>query len=146
MFHRILLAWDGSRPARRALDVAIDLARRYEAEIVAVSAARSPGHAETEADRVESVEAARRYLTETFARVRDRADRVGVALEHVVLESERAADELLAYAHDHAFDLVVVGHHRGSRSGRLLLHGLAERLVAAASVPVLVVGEVDGDR
>jgi nucleotide-binding universal stress UspA family protein len=145
MFQRILIAWDGSRPARRALDIGIDLARRYQAEVVAVSIAHSPGHAETEADRLESVEAARLYLTDTFRRVRDRADRIGVPLEQVVIEGDHPAEDLLAYAHDHGFDLIVAGHHRGSRSGRLLLHGLTERLVAAGTIPVLVVAETNGD-
>jgi nucleotide-binding universal stress UspA family protein len=145
MFQRILIAWDGSRPARRALDIGIDLARRYEAEVVAVSVAHSPGHAETEADRLESVEAARLYLTDTFGRVRDRADRIGVSLEQVVIEGDHPAEDLIVYAHDHGFDLIVAGHHRGSRSGRLLLHGLTERLVAAGTIPVLVVGEANGE-
>jgi nucleotide-binding universal stress UspA family protein len=144
MFQRILLAWDDSKPARRALDLAIDLARRYEAEIVAASVAHSPAHAETEADRVESVGAARLHLVESLASVRDRADRVGVPLEHVVIEGEHPAEDLLSYAHEHGFDLVVVGHHRGGRTGRFLLHGLAERLVDASSVPVLVVGGGNG--
>ncbi|MFQ5426301.1 MAG: universal stress protein, partial [Gaiellales bacterium] len=78
---------------------------------------------------------------ESLDGVRDRADRVGVPLEHVVIEGDHPAEDLLAYAHEHAFDLVVTGHHRSGRAGRLLLHGLAERLVDASSVPVLVVGE-----
>jgi nucleotide-binding universal stress UspA family protein len=36
MFQRIMLAWDGSDVARAALDVAIDVARRYQGELVAV--------------------------------------------------------------------------------------------------------------
>ena len=79
MFQRFLLAWDGSRVALRAFDVAIDLARRYEGELVAVSIAYRPGHAETSSDRDESAAAARRYLQESFTEVRDRADRAGVA-------------------------------------------------------------------
>jgi nucleotide-binding universal stress UspA family protein len=34
---RILLAYDGGEPARRALDTAIDLARKYEARVDVVS-------------------------------------------------------------------------------------------------------------
>jgi nucleotide-binding universal stress UspA family protein len=34
---RILVAYDGSEPARRALDVAIDLAKRYDALVSVVS-------------------------------------------------------------------------------------------------------------
>jgi nucleotide-binding universal stress UspA family protein len=148
MFRRLLLAWDGSPPARTALHLAVDLARRYEAEIVAVSVAPAPAHAETEEDRRESVEAARRFLHESFARVRDRAERAGVAIEHVIVEGEAAepADDLVRYAHEHGFDLVVAGHHRGrNRPGRLVLRGLADRLVAHADLPVLIAGSDGND-
>jgi nucleotide-binding universal stress UspA family protein len=145
MFHRILLAWDGSRPARHALDAAVDLARRYDADIVVVSVAHAPAHAETREDRAESTAAAREHLEGTLAGVRDRADRVGVPLEHVVLEGDRPAEEILAYAHRHGFDLVVAGRHRTGRAGRLLLHELAERLARQGTLPVLIVGETDGD-
>jgi nucleotide-binding universal stress UspA family protein len=147
MFQRILIAWDGSRIARRALDVAIDLARRYGGELVAVSVANSPAHAETAADRAESVQAARSHLVETVERVRDRAERAGVDLEHVVIEGDRPAEDLLAYAHAHAFDLIIVGRHRKGRAGRLLLRHVPERLVSDADVPILIVGEpVNGVR
>jgi nucleotide-binding universal stress UspA family protein len=65
MFQRILLAWDGSQVSLSAFDAAIDVARRYEAELVAVSIAYSPAHAETAADRDETADAAHRYLTQT---------------------------------------------------------------------------------
>lgn len=141
-----MVAWDGSDVARRALDVAIDVARRYDAELVAASVAYSPPHAETEADRVESVDAARRYLTDTFDQVRDRAERVGVSVEHEVIEGSNPAHDLLSFGHEHAFDLIVAGHHRTGRAGRLLLHGVPEQLVAAADIPLLVVGETNGSR
>jgi nucleotide-binding universal stress UspA family protein len=48
---------------------------------------------------------------------------------------------LLAYCHEHGFDLIVVGHHHSGRAGRLLLQGVAPRLIEAAEVPVLVVGK-----
>jgi nucleotide-binding universal stress UspA family protein len=139
VFQQILIAWDGSRPAELAFDVAVDVARRYGADLVAASVAHSPAHAETAGDRAESVEAARRYLEETFARVRDRADRAGVPIDHVVIAGDDPAGDLLQHAHEHGFDLLVVGHHRGRRPGRFLLHGLAERTIATAGIPVLVV-------
>ena len=141
MIQQILIAWDGSPPARYALDIAIEFARRYEAELVAASVAHSPAHAETEADRAESVDAARRYLEETLEAVADRAARVGVPLEHVIIEGHNPADDILGYAHEHGIDLVVVGHHRNRRPGRFLLHGLAERMIAHADMPVLVVSD-----
>jgi nucleotide-binding universal stress UspA family protein len=146
MFARVLLAWDGSPPARRALDLAISIARRFDAEIVAASVAYSPTHAETEEDREESVDAARRYLEQSFAAVRDRAERTGVRIRHEIIEGEEPGSDILQFAHEQQFDLVVAGHHRGRRRpGRLFLHGLAERLVTNAHLPVLVVGDAGGD-
>jgi nucleotide-binding universal stress UspA family protein len=141
MFQRIMLTWDGSDLAREAFDVAIDVARRYEGELVAVSVARSPAHAETHADRRESSDAARRYLQETFKEVQDRAHRAGVEVEHQIVEGDPPAQALLSHAHEHGFDLIVCGHHRTRRAGRLLLHDVADELFREASIPVLVVGE-----
>jgi nucleotide-binding universal stress UspA family protein len=141
MFGRIMLAWDGSDVALGAFDVAIDVARRYEGELVAVSVAYSPAHAETRTDRRESSEAAHRHLEQTFLDVADRAHRAGVEVEHEIIEGDPPAQALLAYAHEHGFDLIVCGHHTARRAGRLLLHDVADDLYREARTPVLVVGE-----
>jgi nucleotide-binding universal stress UspA family protein len=141
MFQRILIAWDGSAVALRAFDLAVDVTRRYEAELVAVSIAYSPAHAETAADREESSQAARRYLEDTFREVCDRAERVGVEVEHEIIEGETPARALLEHAHEHGFDLLVCGHHHSRRAGRLLLSGVTQHLLAAATIPVLVVSD-----
>ncbi len=140
MFQRILLAWDGSELALRAFDVAIDLVRRYDAELVAVSIAHSPAHAETAADRAETIGAAHRYLTRSLEDVTDRAHRAGVDVEHAIVDGEEPARALLDYAHEHGFDLIVCGHHHSSRGGRLLLKGVAPALIENG-MPVLVVND-----
>jgi nucleotide-binding universal stress UspA family protein len=126
MFQRIMVTWDGSDVARDALGVAIDVARRYDAELVVVSVAYSPAHAETDADRADSA---------------DRAHRAGVDVVHQIIDGDTPARALLDHAHEHGFDLIVCGHHHMRRSGRLLLRGIASELFAEALVPVLVVGE-----
>jgi nucleotide-binding universal stress UspA family protein len=141
MFQRFLLAWDGSQAAQRALDVAIDITRRYDGELVALSIAHTPAHAETTADRTESTAAARRYLHDSFTEVRDRAIRAGVTIEHEIIDGDHPARLLMDHAHQHGFDLIICGQHHSRRAGRLLLHGVAEDLVNAATIPVLVVGE-----
>jgi nucleotide-binding universal stress UspA family protein len=122
------------------------LLQPYEAELIARSVAYSPAHAETAADRAEPAEAARRHLEETLARVRDRADRAGVPLAHAIIEGDHPAEDLLHYPHEHGFDLLVTRHHRSSRGDRLLLRGVPERLLASADLPVLIVGERNGNR
>lgn len=138
MFQRIVLAWDGSEVALRAFDVAIDITRRYHAELVAVSIAYSPAHAETASDRAETSDAAHRYLSQTFSDVADRAARAGVEVTHEIIDGETPARALIDYAHEHGFDLIVCGHHPGRRAGRLLLRGVARDLIEGTT-PVLVV-------
>jgi nucleotide-binding universal stress UspA family protein len=141
MFQRILLAWDGSELALRAFDRAIDLARRFDADLVALSIAYSPAHAETDADREESAHAAHRYLARTFEEIRDRAERAGVVVEQTILEGSDPTRALVAYAHEHGFDLIVCGHHHSRRAGRLLLRGIAYNLMEATAIPVLVISD-----
>ena len=140
MFQRILLAWDGSELALRAFDVAIDICRRYDADLVAVSVAHSPAHAETAADRAQTIAAARRYLAGSFEQVTDRAHRAGVEVEHRIVDGEQPARVLLTYAHEHGFDLIVCGHHHSGRAGRLLLRGIVPALIENG-LPVLVVND-----
>ena len=141
MFQRIVIAWDGSPVALRAFDAAIDVTRRYDAELVAVSIAYSPAHAETASDREESADAAHRYLEGTFQEVADRAERAGVKVEHQIIDGQTPAHALLDYAREHGFDLLVMGHHHSRRAGRLLLRGVTQQLLAEATIPVLVVSD-----
>ncbi len=141
MFQRILLAWDGSAVSRRAFDLAIHLGRRYESDLVAVSIADSPAHAETRADRAESADAARRYLEGTLPTC---AITRNAAVGYEIVEGEDPSHAVLAYAHEHGFDLIVAGHHHSACAGRLLLRGVAEKLVARACIPVMIVGERPG--
>jgi nucleotide-binding universal stress UspA family protein len=141
MFQRILIAWDGSPLAVRALDVAIDVARRYDAELVAASIAYSPAHAETAADREASAAAAHTYLEQTFREVADRAERAGIIIDHQIVDAETPASALIDYAHEHGFDLLVLGHHHTSRAGRLLLRGVSQDVLTGATMPVLVVSD-----
>ncbi|MGC9221545.1 MAG: universal stress protein [Solirubrobacteraceae bacterium] len=140
MFQRILLAWDGSELALRAFEIAIDIVRRYDAELTAVSIAHSPAHTETAAVRAETIKAARQYLTQSFQEVADRAHRAGVNVTHELVEGETPAQALIQYAHEHGADLIVCGHHHSGRVVRLLLKGIAEELIDNGT-PVLVVND-----
>jgi nucleotide-binding universal stress UspA family protein len=126
MFQRILVAWDGSELAERALEMAVDIACTYEAEIVAASVLAPAGDPH--------------LLESAFARAyQECADR-GVEVEHQIIEGGHPAHDLLEYAHEHGFDLLVIGHHRHDRPEGIRLHGMTQHLVSAAQLPMLVVG------
>lgn len=128
MFQRILVVWDGSELAERAFAMGLELAGTYEAELVAASVI-DPTSDDQEA-----------RLVSLFADRHAEHERRGWTIGHELIRGSHPDRDLLAYAHRHGFDLLVVGHHREPKPGVLVLHGVAEHLVAAADVPVLVVG------
>jgi nucleotide-binding universal stress UspA family protein len=82
---------------------------RYDVALVAYS----PTHAEAAADREESSESVgtscgllRRAATARSA---------GAAVEHAIVAGDDPRRVLLESVHEHGFDLIVVGHHRGRR-------------------------------
>ena len=98
-----------------------------------------PAHAETDADRRETADAAHRYLTDTFDEVVDRAQRAGVEVTHEIIDGETPAGRYSASTRTStAFDLIVCGHHPTRRAGRLLLRDVAQDLIQQPT-PVLVV-------
>jgi len=137
-FKRILVAFDGSDPARHALDAALDLARDLDAqvEVLAVS-----GHLPRYAATVGEVDDALHERDVFFSGVL--ADARAVAAErHVEITTTfnpgHPAEEIVRYGQANGADLIVVGH-RGH-----LLHGFplgstAARVTRHAHCPVLVV-------
>jgi nucleotide-binding universal stress UspA family protein len=141
-FKRIAVAVDGSTHAGLALDVAIDLARRYEGQLSVVAVAP-----------IEPV-----YIgpTEPFATVAATASdrpRYQKIVEDAVHRSEHAGvtavtglclegvipDELLGFLDQHPTDLLVIGSRGLSLARRILLGSVSTALVTHAPCPVLVV-------
>lgn len=139
MYDAVLLATDGSTPARDALDQAAALARAEGATLHVLSVVD-----EGDLDLFSSGE-----LTAVDELLR------GAAEDAVVDAAERAADagvdavravrvgiphrEIVDHAVDVGADVVVVGSHGRRGLSRALLGSVAARVVRGSPVPVLVV-------
>jgi len=110
MFQRILLAWEHDNPPSASLEAARALADAYRAELTVCCFGDDTVEAQAAAGADAFIEA---------------------------LSPQHAARELAAYAHEHGFDLLVVGRRKGH-------HVLGRHLVDDVSCPVLVVTEGDG--
>jgi nucleotide-binding universal stress UspA family protein len=137
MFQVIVVGHDGSDGARRALDVAVDLARAgtgvrivlayVEQEIVGKGAAPMP----VTADEIE-------------AEIRREAEALSAQGLAVTLDVHRAilggpAPALLAIAHEAGADLIVVGTRGRTVLAGLLVGSTAQRLLHISDRPVLAV-------
>ncbi len=130
MFTHVMVSWDGSKGARRAMDYARAFAERFDSRTLVVAVAGSAAdafHFEDAKDEALAVLGAG-IAKARFAVVRSSGDH-GASL--------RSA------AHKAGVDLIIVGRRQLSGSARVMLGGPSSRLLENSACPVLVVHEED---
>jgi nucleotide-binding universal stress UspA family protein len=140
MTRRILVPLDGSRLAESALPYALALARALEAGLVLLhvlerrSAARV--HGDTHATTAEEAE---RYLAGVAERLAGSGSATPVDRHVHVGSAEGIARSIADHRLELPYDLVVLCTHGAGGAGRALLGSVGQRVLAGASVPVLLV-------
>jgi nucleotide-binding universal stress UspA family protein len=138
MFQKVLLAYDGSEGARRALERAAEIAAAGSAELHIIAVGRVPEYAETQGEVDEAREQAESFYAKrldeaiTFLRGRGIAASTHMALGKPSEQILRGAIEVQA-------DLIVLGVHPHHALRRRLLGATADKVVDSAECSVLVV-------
>jgi nucleotide-binding universal stress UspA family protein len=136
-FRKILVGYDGSEASERAVDVAIDLARCTDAQILVLAVARPPEPAtRVEVDAV--LDNAKEHFEEGFTKVRERANAAAVDLE-TLIEVGHPAEHLIHQAELNHAELIIVGRKGTSLFEKLLLGSVSERVIRFAHCPVMVI-------
>jgi nucleotide-binding universal stress UspA family protein len=146
MYRNILVAYDGSDHAEKAMDAALELAGKFGAELHLVQvidhAHASRGTAEFakaehagDPDVVE-VEVAKRNLME---KVQKRAQDAGIKALSANVARGDAAEELLAYAKGCGADMMVMGRRGIGRVEGLLVGSVSSKVNSLAGCAVLTV-------
>lgn len=123
---RIVLATDGSAHSEAAAASALSIAERCKLPLTVVSATVS---SHNDARKAEARQAA--------DKVAELAKRRGVAGEALVVEG-RPDDVVVSTAASKSADLIVVGSHGRTGLAKILLGSISERIIGAATCPVLV--------
>ena len=144
-FKRILVALDGSSRAEKSLQLTTRIAKATGATLVLLQAVEPPApfsspylpHAmqDTQAALEDGRKASVKYLDG----VKDRLELQGIGVETETLLGVRPAPAILRYAEEHAVDLIAVATHGRGGLPRLVLGSVADKVLRAASVPMLVV-------
>lgn len=138
MHKKILHGLDGSESAYKALREAIDLSRRYGAELHTISVEEMPRYPGTISEVVEEKMTANAVYGEVIARAREMAKREGVDLHsHVVVGHE--VRTILEFIKQRGFDLLVIGFMGHSALYERVMGGTCQGLVRLAPCSVLVV-------
>jgi nucleotide-binding universal stress UspA family protein len=138
VFRRVLVGFDGSEEARRALGIAIALVADLHGEVHVLLVVRPPAHSETPEELARAEEAERDNLSAGLAGVQNQTRHTWAVTTDVVFADDPAA-AIARHAADHGFDLIVVGDRgREKVTHRGIGHSL-EALLLDHPCPVLVV-------
>jgi nucleotide-binding universal stress UspA family protein len=134
---RILLPTDGSATAVEATEVAVGIAKRFGAEIVAIFVDPAPALDPLEDSMMEASEGVHHSRAGLhIAEVCGAKNGVAVG---TVIEQGAVAHAILDAARENACDLIVMGNTGREGVKRLVLGSVAEAVVREAAVPVLVI-------
>lgn len=143
MFSRILVGLDGSDYSLRALDFAIDLAKKYQSELVLVHVVMRQIYAinPPEAGILAGTAIVRELETEgktILAQGEEKVKAQGLPVE-ARLRQGVPAEELLRAAADEKADLMVLGSRGLSQVRAFLLGSVSDKVSHHAKCPTLIV-------
>ena len=143
MYKHILIATDGSELAQKAVSQGLELAKRLDARVtavtvtepwpVAVAGGMMVGSPIKEYEHVVTQEANR-----VLAGVSDLAGKFGVACSGVHLADQYPAEGIVEQANAKSCDLIVMASHGRRGLAKVVLGSQANKVLALSTVPVLV--------
>jgi nucleotide-binding universal stress UspA family protein len=139
MFKKILVAYDGSKGAERALTLAIHLAREQEADLWLLTVAdHLPRYPATIDETDETLRTLEQTLTRLQHKARMLASEEGVTVQ-TITRIGHAGHAIVEAAADGSFDLLVLGRSGHSEVWGRFMGSTADKVSRHAPCSVLIV-------
>ena len=137
VFNKILVATDGSEYSRRAMVRAVEFAEAYDTELYVVAIVEIMPEIYSIAPQV--VEEKVKKTEDYIAGIQKLADSHGIKSRGFVRDSAEPYNVIAEIAEKEQVGLIVMGSHGRTGLKRFLMGSTAERVIAQAPCPVLVV-------
>ncbi len=141
MIRHIMVPYDQSEPANRALEYAVDLSKKYSSKIsvVACIVPQVPMDPSFAASYAETLILLRKSAADALAKLESKLKELQIPVKTDVLEGVSVTDVLLAYADSHEVDLIVMGSRGLGGFKKLLLGSVASSISQHSKCPVLII-------
>lgn len=133
---RILVAYDGSDPAKKAFELALDLAQKYGSAIKVLAVVRPPEFGE-EVETEAVLENSRKHYRQALKSIKERLAASGLTHE-VEVAVGHPAEHIIMSAEQWGATLIAIGHRGRALMGRWLVGSVAKQVMHHAHCAVLV--------
>lgn len=136
-FRKIMVGYDGSKPADKAVEVAFSLAQSMDCKILIFAVARPPEPA-TMVELDAMLDDAREHYEESFKKIVKCADALEVNLETAIAVGHPIQQIVHRAETDHV-DLIILGRRGMSRFEKMLVGSTSEKVLRYSHCPVMIV-------
>jgi len=133
LFRRIVVGYDGSDHSKKALEIAVDLAKRYGAEIIVITVVDIASSTDPSVIKI-AEDAAGQISSEAS----EKLSKEGVEHSSIIRHGDPGV-EIVKAAEENKADLIVVGSRGLSTLRRLILGSVSRKVINKSKIPVLVV-------
>ena len=141
IFRKIMIATDGSELVKRAVDLAIEIAKLSEAKLYAVHVIALEGNSIIHSRGKEQKKTLKEQLIVEGKKATDYVENIGrtanVRVESTILEGN-PANEIIDFAEKNDIDLIVMGTHGKTGTQRFLIGSVSDNVVRHSERAVLV--------
>ena len=140
LYKKILIATDGSEYTKNSIEYGVELAKNTQAKLHVIYVIDTAAFASIPMDAAwESMyELLKQEGDEATKYVAEKAESEGLEVERITVEGH-PAEEIIKYAEKNSMNLIVMGTLGKSGLDRFLLGSVAEKVVRASKIPVLIV-------
>lgn len=133
MFRRIVVCYDGSDHSKKALEIAVDLAKRYGAEIIVITVVDIASSTDPSVIKI-AEDAAGQISSEAS----EKLSKEGIEHSSIIRHGDPGV-EIVKAAEENKADLIVVGSRGLLTLRRLILGSVSRKVINKSKIPVLVV-------
>ncbi len=145
MFTKILVPLDGSDKSFEALEVAYDMASKFDAEIFLLSVFKHYSFMEGSLSMIKGVEpdnledVLREHSKQIVSEAKEMLKQKELTKIRAFVKMGSAAKEILKFQKEHKIDLIIIGSKGQGELSGYLLGGVSHKVTGLAKCPVMVV-------
>lgn len=136
-FRKLLIGYDGSPQADKAVDIGFSLAECLDATVLVFAVARPP-EPSTSVELEAVLDDAKELFEEGFKKILEKARSCGLEVK-TDMAVGHPAEQIIHRAEADGVDLIILGRRGRSMISRMMLGSVSERALRYAHCPVMVV-------